>query len=178
MRSRFKRQRYHHGCVPLGLSSLAISTSQAISTDHGSAGLRGASQRHCSPNGFELRSHQPVAAKLGAKLGQIPGDAGGVSRGSPKRQFKWVPESFNLCCPLSLISQTPRGESALSRPSRIMLFRVHWAALCHRGLSWAAGQGFIVHRLEYRLLYLAHLFEHLSHLAAAPIWSSTWRRGR
>jgi hypothetical protein len=43
--------------------------------------------------------------------------------------------------PASVSSHTPRGESAFSRPSLIIEFRAHWAALRHRGLSGLLASG-------------------------------------
>lgn len=66
------------------------------------------------------------------------GSAGDTRCSSPAT-VHWL--SRRYARPKSEISQTPRGESALSRPSCTMPWRAHWAALRHRGFDGSLASG-------------------------------------
>jgi len=112
-------------------------------------------QEQASQRKYEVRSHaMPFCGSPKLKVHRaLLGIAGhGVSPGWDRGERRQTPSpgprsrdyffiSFNAARPFSVISQTPRCESALSKPSRTMLFRAHWAALRHRGLSGPLARG-------------------------------------
>ncbi len=101
----------------------------------GQGGVAAGAMDGPAPADMEASSRQPGRPER-------PGDSRCCARcasspcGPPTHFF-----SRSFARPLSLISHTPRGESPLSRPSRTMLFRAHWAALRQRGLSGPLANG-------------------------------------